>query len=393
MELPALRLPGPLPTPLPALVTAVVDSVRAPGLYAVRIQSLLLELELDLFLEIGDRLPLRVKQQSSNSLVLEVLPREAERPSREPAGPAPRPEPGPVERELLRQRAPLDSDLVARLEALPPGLRPAAAFLAAHGLEPLRPLVEALARMDADPASAAVARLLETSPKLRTLDALIEGLVRIAPREEAPPPPVPGALLDTLLRIADADDVPATLAKLPPLPRPALDALREALLVAERAEIERLPALREAVPPPRPAEIRLVNQLSELRGDDVLVADLPVRREDGRSDRVPLRWRRERSPDPDLPDRHRIVVHADLARLGLVHAFLVASGRLLQIRLAARDARSAAHLTRHAAGLVGALEAAGFEAVVAAEVAAPPPPSLFDLFADPDTPGALDLHA
>ncbi len=440
MELPPIRLPQAPATPLPPIVTATVENVLAAHRYQLRIQGMLLELELSLTLAAGDKVPLRIVQQSPAGLVLEVLPREDRPPlARERA---PRPEPDEVLRTLARQRAPLDPATIERVRALPPESRPAGAFLAGHGLEPVAALAQALARLDtpaveasslapllepalralldrvaADPAEFsakaplsllgapaeledALARALAASPRLQTLDRLIEGLSALAPKDV---PPLT-AQARALLAAATPDNAAEILSRLPPLPREAIRELLGELRELERLEIRALPELAQAraqrgtvlEAAERASAYRLLNQLSSLRGDGILLLEVPLRREDGRLTHLPLRVKREaRGPGGDgSPGGISITLHAELARLGVVHAFLFAADRRLRVRLSARTREAVARLEEQVQELARALEELGFESTVSAQLAAPAArDSVFDVFAAPDEPREMDVQA
>jgi hypothetical protein len=247
----------------------------------------------------------------------------------------------------------------------------------------------------------AVARALEASPRLRLLDRLIEGLPARPPVAGASGLQAARALLLSAPPDADPD---ALLAALPPLSRDSIRDLLGELRDLERKEIQSLPDLARTRDlrgtilenADRSAAYRLVNQLSALRGDGIQVLELPLRRPDGPLSRLPLVVRRDGGGGrgPGTSDGLSITVHAELPRLGLVHAFLQASGRLLRVRLTARSAWAVEALQRDSAVLVRTLEALGFEATVRAEAArGDGRESIFDVFAAPGSPGELDVQA
>ncbi len=431
MELPPVSVPPGAPSSLPPVVTATVQSVLGPYRYEIQIQGMLLEIEAHLFLSVGDKLPLRVARQSPNEVVFELV-----RPPRKPAGEAPDPHRFPPEarevvREFVRMRAPLDPALVERAAKLAHDAptAQAAAFLAAHGFEPAAEPVDALARLllppppideasplvaasprefagkaellarsSATPFEAGIAAILERSPRLRVIDRLIEAFSAAAPRE------APGENLAEALRLARSatpETLDEALRSLPPLPKEALRELLRQLQEMERREIASVPELAGIRQNPgtaleaaeRLGSLRLVNQLAQLRGDGVLVLEVPVLSE-GRIDLIPLRIRREaeKKGRAETGPRFAVTVDADLSRVGLVRAHLDSAGKTLRIRLRVRDRGVRDHLERGAGELAEALRAQGFEAAVAAElVQALERESIFDAFAAPDGSITLDV--
>jgi hypothetical protein len=420
-------------------VVGIVQESTGPGRYRVQIQGMLLELELQLFLAPGDRLALRVREQTAGRLVFELAaPREADgRTARESP-------PGPPEllREMRRQRAPLDPALVDRIAAVSRDAptRQAAAFLAAHGLEPSAPLVEALSRLAgpapepagdatllrplADALAALVADdpselpakagrsvpaaellegalrpVLEGSARLRMLDRLIEALSALRPAADAAPVDVAG-----LLRGAAPETADAWLRQLPPLSREALQEILTALLRMERETLAATPELAQAraargtllEAAERLGSLRLVNQLSQLRQDGVTILEIPVRHE-GRIRHVPLSIVRDREGerrDPRGGARFAVTLDADLTRLGPVRALVSLAAQVVRVRFRARDRSVKEHLERGSGELVEALRAAGFEAEVTAEVAGRElRESIFDVFAAPGEVPNLDVEA
>lgn len=448
MELPPVSVPPGSGGPLPPIVTGTVQSVLSPNRYSVQVQGLLLELEANLFLMIGDKVPLRVARQTPEEVVFELVRPPQER--REPAAPPSRvaPESRELVREFVRMRAPLEPALVDRaLQVAPDGpTRQAAAFLAAHGLEPSAERVQALARLvsaapplpgeTASPLLApiaqaiaeriagsppqvaatapllagpppaaleeAVARALQESPRLRMIDRLIEALQSLAPTSSSPEEEalrLPEAL--RLLRAATPETAEVTLRSLPPLSKDSIHALLQELQDQEQRELASTPLLAQAredrsgtlEAAARVSDLRLVNQLARLRNDEILVLEVPVRA-DGRLAHVPLRIRREpgKPGSADPGPRFSISLDADLSRIGLVRAQLDASGKTLRVRLRTRAPGVRSHLERGAGGLVDALRAQGYEASVAAElVPALERSSIFDVFASPDESITLDV--
>lgn len=448
MELPPVTVPPGAASPLPAFVTGVVQSVLAPNRYAVQVQGLLLELEADLFLTAGDKLPLRVARQTPREVVFELVrpsqPSQA-RPLEPDRAASHDPE---LVHEFVRMRAPLDPALLERAAPLAqdPPTRQAAAFLAAHGVdltaqnvsdlaalavpppadsaeEPpalLAPLAEALEEQTAatprDVATAApraagppsqaleeiVARVLDGSPRLQMIDRLIEAVTALEPATV--PAKEAAARLDQALRLvraADPANVEETLRALPPLPREALREVLRELQAMERKQLASTPLLSEARDAQssvldtaqRTADLRLVNQLSRIRDDGIVVLEVPVRSE-GRVTRIPLRIRREpeKPGAPGTGPRFSVTVDADLSRIGLVRAHLESAGKTLRVRLRTREAGVRSHLERGAGELAEALQAQGYEAQVAAElVAALERESIFDVFAAPGEPTTLDV--
>jgi hypothetical protein len=449
MELPPVSLPPGTPGALPPVVTATVQSVLSSNRYSILVQGMLLELEAQLFLAEGDKVPLRVARQNPKEVVFELV-----RPPQKAGGESPAPSRFPPEaaeliREFVRMRAPLDPALVGRALQVArdaPG-RQAAAFLAAHGLEPsaemvaalsrlttaapegpagsasplLAPLVQALqARVAETPVEAArtapllagpppaaleesVARVLESSPRLQMIDRLIEAISSASPAR-VPAAEVPGRLEQAvrLVQSATPENLEETLRALPPLPREALRPLLQEAQALERREVASIPELARAREmqglvldsSQRLTDLRLVNQLSQLREDGVLVLEVPVRVE-GRLEHLPLRIRREpeKAGSSDPGPRFSVTIDADLSRIGSVRARLDVAGRTLRVRLRVRERGVRSHLEKGAEGLVDALKAQGYEAAVTAElVAALERESIFDVFASPDESITLDVR-
>ncbi len=417
MDLSAISLPhGPV-APLPPVVTATVEEVRSPNRYLLRLQGMLLELEMNLFLAAGDRVTLRVREQSPDRLVLEV---------------AGRPEEGPVGRSAAG-RGPGPPDPAAH----------AAAYLAGHGLEPAGPLVRLLARLAGPPSAprteaalleplaralealvsesprdipakaplvagpppgeleAAVREALARSPRLAALDRLIEAVSALEPAEAG------AERLAEARRLVGAvtpESLEATIRQLPRLPPEAIQELLRTLLEMERRELAATPDLAQARAArgtvidasDRLAAVRLVNQLSRLRGDGTTLLELPVR--DGEDLRyVPLRIRRERDgrgARDEEAEVYAIVLDADLSNLGPVRSLLNSAGRSLRVRFKAGDRAAREHLEGGAPELLEALRAQGFEPAVAAEVAERPGrESLFEAFAAPGEAQGLHVEA
>jgi hypothetical protein len=424
-------------------VTATVQSVLAPNRYMLQLQGMLFELEAELFLSVGDKLPLRVREQGAGRLVLETLPRSEPAPQGAAAGgPASL---NPVGVELGRMRGPLDPatvDLVARLSR-DPVTRQAAAFLAAHGIEPTQELVDALASLNQagpepsggaallETLSAALARrvvedpleipsklpllsgpppqelenalraILEGSPRLRMIDQMIEA-VQAARPSKVPPAEVADRLRTavSLVRSATPDSLGEVLRQIPGLPREALRELVSVLSEMERTALSQVPELSAAREgrgtllgaADRLADYRLVNQLSQVREDGVRILEVPVRAE-GRLQYLPLRIARE-GPRPGSADPSSFVITFDIdfTKIGFVRALLATASKTLRIRFQVRDRAVRAHLEKFAGELSGALEAEGFETLISADVAAPAPrESIFDAFASPSDPTSLDV--
>jgi hypothetical protein len=448
MELPPVAVPPGASGTLPPVVTGTVQSILSPNRYAIQVQGLLLELEAQLFLSVGDKVPLRVARQTPKEVVFELV-RPPQGAGEEPRDP-PRfpPEARELVREFVRMRAPLDPALIGRaLQAAADGpARQAAAFLAAHGLEPTAEMVAALARL-VDPASTeppaspapllaplvealgertaaapadvavtapllagpptaaleeAVAQVLEGSPRLQMIDRLIE-IVGAAAPAEVPAQEVP-ARLDQALRLVRAatpETLDETARALPQLPKEALRQVLQELHQLERREIASIPELAQARDArgavldaaQRMTDVRLVNQLARLRDDGVLALEIPLRA-DGRLVHVPLRIRRE----PDKPGsaeagpRFSVTLDADLSRIGFVRARLDSAGRTLRVRFRVRERGVKSHLERGAGGLAESLKAQGYEASIAAElVSTLERESIFDVFAAPDGEITLDV--
>ena len=342
-------------------------------------------------------------------------------------------------------RAPLDPELLDRTVRLGRDVptRQAAAFLAGHGIEPtrdlvemlarlaspaaeaksdaalLRPLVEALGRLIADdpaqvaakasalagppPAEleAALQRLLAGSPRLQLLDRLIQAVQSAAP-QNVTEAESRAAIDSVLARLGSPGSAGSDL---PAMGRDALKELLGRLLEIERQEIRAIPELAEAraaqgtalEAADRLAATRLVNQLSLVRNDGIMLLEVPVRA-DGRVQYIPLRIVRERhrkGPGTGSDEtRFSILLDADLTRLGPVRARLDMAGKGLSVLFRARDAAVRAHLERGSGELAEAFHAAGLEVAVRAEVAAPEPrESIFDVFAAPGEPTSIDVQA
>src|SRR5688572_14620125 len=73
MELPPVTISNPSPAALPPVVTATVEAVLGNNQYQVNLQGILLKLELDFLLSIGDKISLRVREQTPDKLVLQPL--------------------------------------------------------------------------------------------------------------------------------------------------------------------------------------------------------------------------------------------------------------------------------------------------------------------------------
>jgi hypothetical protein len=424
-------------------VTATVQSVLAPNRYVLQLQGMLFELEANLFLSVGDKLPLRVREQGAGRLVLETLPRDEPAPEgHAPPGSA---SGNAVVLELGRMKGPLDPatvDLVARLSR-DPGTRQAAAFLAAHGLEPTQELVDALASLNLpgtepsggttllEPLLSALARrvvedpleipskipllsgpppqelesalrtILEGSPRLRMMDQLIEA-VQTARPSKVPPAEVPDRLRAavSLVRSATPETLGEVLRQIPELPREALRELLSVLSEMERTALSQIPELSQAREgrgtllgaADRLADLRLVNQLSQVREDGVRILEVPLRVE-GRLQYLPLRIARE-GPRPGSADPSSVVVTFDIdfTKIGFVRALLATATKTLRIRFQVRDRGVRAHFERFVEDLSGALRAEGFEPLISADVAAAPPrESLFDAFASPSEFTSLDV--
>ncbi len=246
-------------------------------------------------------------------------------------------------------------------------------------------------------------RLLGASPRLRALDRLIEAAASMKPRET--PPKEAMERLSQALRLARnaaPETIEATLRDMPRLPREALRELTARLLEMERQEFSTLPDLAAArdargtalESADRLADLRLVNQLAQLRNEGVRVIEIPVRFE-GRLQYIPLRVVREGEKKGAAgPPRFGITVDADLSRLGLVRAHLETSGKTLRVRLRARDRGVRRHLEKGASELVEALRAQGFEPVVTADTEGRAEAvSIFDVFAAPGDILSIDVHA
>jgi len=285
----------------------------------------------------------------------------------------------------------------------------------------LAPLVQALqARVAETPVEAArtapllagpppaaleesVARVLESSPRLQMIDRLIEAISSASPAR-VPAAEVPGRLEQAvrLVQSATPENLEETLRALPPLPREALRPLLQEAQALERREVASIPELARAREmqglvldsSQRLTDLRLVNQLSQLREDGVLVLEVPVRVE-GRLEHLPLRIRREpeKAGSSDPGPRFSVTIDADLSRIGSVRARLDVAGRTLRVRLRVRERGVRSHLEKGAEGLVDALKAQGYEAAVTAElVAALERESIFDVFASPDESITLDVR-
>jgi len=431
MELPPVTFPPGASGFLPPVVTATVASVLGPNRYELQVQGLLLELEAQLFLSVGDKIPLRVARQTPREIVFELArpPQNAGEERPEPARFPP--ETRDLVREFVRMRAPLDPALLARAAQVTRDAptRQAAAFLAAHGFGPDPAQVEALARLvlpplpygessapaaaapqevaektgllaraAATPLEEAVAKVLEGSPRLRVLDRLIEAVTTMSPTADAPPENLAQALQQ--VRSATTETLDAVLGALPPLTKEAQAELVRELQDSERRTIAGLPDLAPVKEAPariqasdRASDLRLVNQLSRLRDDGVLALEVPVRA-DGRVDLIPLRIRREAGGRgrPGEGPAYAVTIEADLSRVGLVQARLDSAGKTLRVRLRVRDPRVRGHLESGAGALAEALRAQGFEASVAAElVQSLERESIFDVFAAPDGDITLDV--
>ncbi len=448
MDLPRVTLSFPKLPPLPAVIQARVEAVTGPNAYVFDFAGTRLELRLDLSLAPGDRLAFRVREQTPARLVLEVLP-SAE-------GPPPAPVDGEipdalrdVAREFRRMGAPLDRpllELAARVSS-DPAARQAAAFLAAHGFDPEPARVEPLARLALPPAPAqtgadillplaralqgleartpeevastaprlagpppreahdAIRTLLDSSPRLRLIDRVIETLDSLPPSPAAPARPENRDAVDRVVDLAGRappDRAEEVLREVARTPREALPELRERLLDLERREIAALPEMAAAragrgrvlEAAERLEQLRLVNQLATLRDDGVMVLQIPVR-DAGGLRYVPLVARREGGrPGAGRSPVTRVSIEADLTRMGHVGARLEAAGTALRVDFRVRDARVRAHLEAGAPELAAALEARGFRASVRAEVApAAGPAGLLDAFALPGSPGSIDVSA
>jgi hypothetical protein len=451
MDLSPVTVPAPPPLPaLPPVVAAVVEAILGPSRYAVTLQGVLLELELDLILSVGDRVPFRVREQTPARLVLEVLPRGPDEAPPPPGAPPIPEELREIAREVVRMGAPIEREtLEAVAKAAPdPVRRQAAAFLAAHGFEPSAPLVEAVARLAAPPPPAperapgilqplaahlqslvaetaaevpqkaprvagapppepmeSLRRVLETSPRLRAIDRLVEAVSAARPEESVPPREVVARLGQALrlVRSAAPESVEAAIREMPKLPRPAVQELLSKLLEMERQELARIPELAAAraargtvlETAERLAEFRFVNQLAQLRNEGVMVLEVPVRAE-GRVQYLPLRVRRERGGRPEDPrgERFTVALDVELSRIGPVRALLEAAARALRVTFRVRDRAVRDRLQRGAAELVEALRAQGFEPAVASEVAdRAPAETIFDVFASPGNIPSIDVKA
>lgn len=429
-----------IPT-LQAVVTGTVEEIRGPNRYAFNLQGVLLELELDFLLALGDRVSFRVREQTPARLVLEPLPSEA------PAAPAPAPQEIPEELrevagEFRRMGAPLEPDLMERAaRASKDGpTRRAAAFLASRGFEPSGPMVESLARLSAPPpppetsaellaplaraleervsdSPAAIpgraaklagpppdnplARLLASSPRLQVLDRFIDALTAATPAE-APPQELPARLGQALkiIREAAPETIEQAVRSLPALSRDGLREILGRLFEFERNEILSLPGFAAARAAPgtvldaaeRLADLRFVNQASLLRNEGIAVLEIPVRA-DGRLHHVLMRVRREERQAAARPGpRTTVALDLELSKLGRVQALLDASGRSLAVRLRTPSRPVKSHLESRAGELAGALRAQGFEPGISAETGAVAPAAPLDAFEAADGSGRIDIR-
>jgi hypothetical protein len=234
------------------------------------------------------------------------------------------------------------------------------------------------------------------------VDRLIDGVQSLPPAAPVPNEAttrLPEAL--GLLSAATPATVEETLQALPSLSRESIRVLLQELQRIEGREIESTPLLAQARQDPtgilasaaRLSDFRLVNQLSQIRNDHILVLEVPVQAE-GKLAHIPLRIQRE--PDPAGSDepgaRFSVSLDADLSRIGLIRARLDSAGRTLRVRLRTRSSGVRSLLEHGAGELVDALRAQGYEAMVTSElVPSLDRPSIFDVWAAPDESITLDV--
>lgn len=257
------------PTPLAALppgtaLTAIVQQILIPGQsYQVDVQGMLLDMQLSMMLEIGARVPMRVKESGPRGVVLT------------PAPPPPKPQASPPEtpEQILRDAAiPIRDDTVRAVRAVREiGARPTPEIIQsvaeAIRVPPARPGIPPPARDAA--AAFLVTRGLPATPQAVELTAPV--FQSIPPREHAAP--VPREFVEAL-RPAPVDltqpAVPAQLQAAAEAVQAAPEALREvvAQAVARSAALPLLDAAiveaRALTPTAAIPEAELVQILSDV---------------------------------------------------------------------------------------------------------------------------------
>jgi len=334
-------LTGPAPLPVGALIAGMVKEILASQRYLIQAQGILLELELPMTLQLGDRVQFRVRDASPRNLVVDVsLPPST--PGRLESADArtllqklglPADEDSQrLVQEFVRMNARVDrGSVTAAREAIrsvsSPSRFEAAAFLVAHGVEPDSTAVAKLARIavpESFPHDPTPIPLL--SEHARAVAPLPEEIPEAAPRLPAPGVPIRQVLESSpILRFLDR--AIELVASAPPSPDSA--AVVEAIVASvplrpdlARAVEEIVRLVQEFLQHPEDEEGAVVRLRERLRLPARLLRE--VRAELLGLERKILasipEFREARDSSPPVLERHdRLWAHRFASQLARIH--------------------------------------------------------------------------
>lgn len=452
------------PASLPAggTVTGTVQASLGSNVYQVQVQGSVLEMEIPLDLKPGDQIRMQVREATAQRLVLDVpLPVRAGG-TLAPAdiaaliqrlGLPPTEERAELVQQFLRLRAPMErASLGAALKSIEGIASPvrfeAAAFLAAHGVEPDSSLVARMVQL-AGPASPnpvppaaalthpvlkayahyvhtgkeeeirlplppppshnELVRILNDSPRLRFLDRAME-IVRAA--SAAPDVARPARKVADILRLVrDFVQNPTNqpevalkqLQSLLRLPGRGLSEILEKLAILEKSILSETPSMREARQWSAPImdtldrilSGKMATQLASLRDESVGILELPVTH-NGKVYTIPIRIVRRNGKGKGKGSTgggFHIEIVTHLSKLGEVQTKIDTSGKGLAVRFQVRDGKARDALRKAEQKLTDALASMGWKPSVAAEIGRVETPPLFELFEGDSDYLGVDVRA
>ncbi len=441
-------------------VTGTVQKSLGSNVYQVQVQGATLEMEIPMELKPGDQIQMRVREATAQKLILDVplpvKPGGTLAPSDITAllqnlGLPSSKERIQLTQQFLRLNAPMEATTIeASLRAIEGMKSPirfeAAAFLAAHGIEPdpalvsrmiqlaepstpnpvpspealSHPILKAYAKyihsgkegeirlpLPPPPSHEELIRILDRSPRLRFLDRAIQLLDKAASTPDIGNPARKVADLLNLVRsfvqspTENADEVLKQFQSLLRLPGRGIREVRQKVAELEQKILSETAAVREARQWSGPVmdsldrivSGKMATQLAALRDDGVSILELPVTHQ-GKVFTIPIRIIRKKQKGKKAnPGGFHIQINTELSKLGEVNTKIDTSGKGLAVRFQVQDEESQKALRKEQQKLDDALQALGWKTSLAIEVGKASPPPFFELFEGDSDYLGVDMRA
>lgn len=434
-----------------SMIAATIAEMLQPDLFLLNVGGVPLQARSQVPLEVGRQVILRVKDIQGDVITLQLVPAADAPELVEALELQPTPENVEIARRLLRANLPLDRDTVHQISAAVRDARgeltakvQAAVALIANGIEPTPENVELLARLAEDPPEVpaqdtpiarpvaehvqaktvrpddpaslpkaaavpppaleeAIEAVLAKSPLLQRIEEVLDLMDQAIAEKRA-------GTADARARAQQLSDVlkavnralaekaePESLQQIFLANREALGEARAMLVEREFRELSNLLELKIARDArvmdlaDRALGLRAVNNLAALRGDGVMMLELPVQGQPTPA-RLLVMMRREGGGPKAQAAGMVVKLDVTLSRIGRVRATTQLQANAAHVRFAVRDAgvRKLFHQTLDQ--LVSALRAHGLEPSVRVDVARDQSDLLEELFDIVSRRPRLDLR-